>query len=342
MNNFYKVLISFLFIILSIYSFGQNEIKKALIGKWNLTNTSFNDGTYEPSDSTTFFLEVKENGLFSFNFGENPAEITEGSWELVDRKMTLYPLGNEFSIKIDSSFITLDSTNREIQYYADGVHFMSNKNGKLRQKVALLSFNISKLNKGHLQLESKGTVSHFIQKYYKHEPAPPESKFSLNSIFRAIVGMLFLVFVAWLFSSNRKAINWALVIKGLSFQIVIAILVLKVSWVEAGFESISRGFVNLIGYTNVGVDFLFGQFGIGKIQGPLMNFAFKILPTIVFFSSLMSLLYYWGILQRIVFIFAWVMKRVMNLSGAESLAAAGNVFLGQTESPLLVNLIWVK
>ncbi len=336
MKYFYKLLLSFLFLTFYSFSFGQNKIEEALIGDWNLTKTAFNDGTYEPSDSNTYFIKINENGLFSFNLGEDPTDITKGSWELNDREIILYPLADDFSIKIDSSFIELDSSNREIKYFADGVHFMSNKNGQLRQKVALLKFSITEINKGHLQLESEGTVSHFTQKYVRHSSAAPVSKFSVNSIFRAIIGMAFLVFIAWLFSSNRKAINWALVGKGLAFQITIAILVLKVDWIEAGFEAISRGFVTLIGYTNVGVDFLFGQFGIGKIQGPLMNFAFKILPTIVFFSSLMSLLYYWGVLQRIVYVFAWVMKRVMNLSGAESLAAAGNVFLGQTESPLLV------
>lgn len=336
MNVFYKVLISTFFLVIAVISYGQSEIEKALIGKWNLEKTAYNDGTYEPSDTLSYFIQFKENGLFSFNLGEDLSDTTRGSWELKGRDLTLYPLGNEFSIKIDSSFIALDSTNREIKYFADGVHFMSNKNGELRQKVALLSFTISEINKGNLQLKSEGSISHFIQKDYSKASVAPVSKFSANSILRAMLGMVFLVFIAWLFSVNRKAINWALVGKGLAFQVIIAILVLKVSWIEAGFEGVSRGFVTLIGYTNVGVDFLFGQFGIGTIQGPLMNFAFKILPTIVFFSALMSLLYYWGILQRIVYVFAWVMKRVMNLSGAESLAAAGNVFLGQTESPLLV------
>jgi len=111
---------------------------------------------------------------------------------------------------------------------------------------------------------------------------------------------------------------------------------LKVPFIETVFHMISEKFVALISYTDAGVDFLFGQLGIGTVQTPLITFAVKVLPTIIFFSALMSMLYYLGILQKIVYIFAWVMKKFMRLSGAESLAAAGNVFLGQTESPLLV------
>ena len=113
-------------------------------------------------------------------------------------------------------------------------------------------------------------------------------------------------------------------------------MVLKVPAVTEGFNWASKGFVKVIGFTDEGVSFLFAQFGTNTVQAPLLTFAIKVLPTIIFFSALVSLFYYWGILQKIVYGFAWVMKRFMKLSGAESLAAAGNVFLGQTEAPLLV------
>ena len=165
---------------------------------------------------------------------------------------------------------------------------------------------------------------------------PPVQTVSATSIFRGAMGMIFLILVAYLLSNNRSKINWALVGKGLLLQVIIAIAVLKVPFIEHGFDFISRAFVKVISFTNSGVNFLFAQFGFGEIQGQLMNFAFTILPTIIFFSALVSLFYYYGIIQKIVYAFAWLMKKVMNLSGAESLAAAGNVFLGQTESPLLV------
>lgn len=165
---------------------------------------------------------------------------------------------------------------------------------------------------------------------------PPGQNLSFTSIFRGLLGMFVLLLLAYLLSNNRSKINWKLVGKGLLFQIIIAIAVLKVPFIERGFDFLSRIFVKVISFTNNGVNFLFAQFGFGEIQGPLINFAFTILPTIIFFSALVSLFYYYGIIQKVVYAFAWVMKKIMHLSGAESLAAAGNVFLGQTESPLLI------
>ena len=157
-----------------------------------------------------------------------------------------------------------------------------------------------------------------------------------ESILRGLIGISFLIGVAWLFSENRKAIQWPLVFKGLALQLILAFLVLKVGFVEVGFELLSKVFVKVISFTTYGTDFLFRSFSNGEVSSSMVNFAFNVLPTIVFFSALSSLLYYFGLLQRVVYAFAWVMKRVMRLSGAESLAAAGNMFLGQTEAPLLI------
>ena len=155
-------------------------------------------------------------------------------------------------------------------------------------------------------------------------------------ILRGFIGILFLVSMGWLFSADRKSISWPLVLKGLILQVVLAILILKVPFVEVIFDYLSRGFVKVISFTDFGSDFLFRSFADGQVSTGLLNFAFRILPTIVFFSALSALLYYLGILQFIVYIFAWLMRNTLKLSGAESLAAAGNIFLGQTESPLLI------
>jgi CNT family concentrative nucleoside transporter len=124
--------------------------------------------------------------------------------------------------------------------------------------------------------------------------------------------------------------------KGLLVQFVFAIGILKVPFIESIFENISKGFVKVISFTQAGTDFLFASYITGKIEAPLINFLVQVLPTIIFFSALTSLFYYLGILQRVVYLFAWLMKKFMKLSGSESLAAVGNVFLGQTEAPLLV------
>ena len=159
---------------------------------------------------------------------------------------------------------------------------------------------------------------------------------SFNSIGRGLIGMVVLVAIGFLFSQDRKAINWRLIGMGLLIQFVLAIGILKVSWVQAGFDIVGQGFVKIISFTDFGTDFLFSSFVTGSTEASVISFAFRILPTIVFFSALTSLLYYIGLLQKVVYVFAWIMKKTMRLSGAESLAAAGNIFLGQTESPFLI------
>ena len=160
--------------------------------------------------------------------------------------------------------------------------------------------------------------------------------FSFLSILQGLGGLVFLVGLLWLFSMNKKSINWSLIVKGLILQVLFAIAILKVGFIETGFEWVSKAFVKVISFTNFGSEFLFGQFADGTIHPALGNFAFVVLPTIIFFSALTSLLYYLGILQKVVYGMAWVMKRALKLSGAESLATAGNIFLGQTEAPLLI------
>ncbi|MFM1876272.1 MAG: hypothetical protein RL266_2009 [Bacteroidota bacterium] len=159
---------------------------------------------------------------------------------------------------------------------------------------------------------------------------------SFLSIGRGLVGVLVLVAIGYLFSADRRSINWKLIGIGLFIQLVLAIGILKISWIQTGFDVVGQGFVKLISFTDFGTDFLFSSFVTGSSEAAVISFAFRILPTIVFFSALTSLLYYIGLLQKVVYVFAWVMKKTMKLSGAESLAAAGNIFLGQTESPFLI------
>ncbi|MFZ6052953.1 NupC/NupG family nucleoside CNT transporter [Halocola ammonii] len=155
-------------------------------------------------------------------------------------------------------------------------------------------------------------------------------------IIRGLFGMLVLLGIAWLFSVNRRAINWPLVFKGLAIQVILAILILKVPFVEYAFDFVGKVFVKVTSFTAKGSEFLFASFTDGQIDSALINFVVTVLPTIIFFSALTSLFYYLGVLQKIVQAIAWVMRKVMKISGAESMAAAGNIFLGQTESPLLV------
>jgi concentrative nucleoside transporter, CNT family len=161
-----------------------------------------------------------------------------------------------------------------------------------------------------------------------------EQNLTLEGVLRAILGIAAMIGLAWLFSNNRKRINWRIVRSGILIQLVIAIAVFKVPMVTKFFDLLARGFATLTDFTLAGSRLLFD--GLLDTESIGFLFAFQVLPTIIFFSALSGLLYYYGILQKVVYGIAWVMNRTMKLSGAESLSAAANIFVGQTEAPLAV------
>lgn len=158
--------------------------------------------------------------------------------------------------------------------------------------------------------------------------------FSFITLIRGLLGMFIVLLIAWIFSTNRKAIAWRTVIIGLSIQLFLAVGILYVPFVRVSFEFVGKIFVKILDFTKEGSAFLFGSLLDMDKFGSI--FAFQILPTIIFFSALTSLLFYLGIIQKFVYGLAWLMTKTMKLSGAESLSVAGNIFLGQTESPLMV------
>ena len=162
-----------------------------------------------------------------------------------------------------------------------------------------------------------------------------------GSFLRAVIGVVGLLALAYLFSEDRKKVNWRVIGGGLALQFAIALGVLRLSWIEAFFGWIAGLFATALDISVQAAAFVFGPLSDivmmnAAFEGRGFVFAFMALPSILFFSALSSLLYYFGILQLVVRGMAWVMSRVMRLSGAESLAAAANVFVGQTEAPLLV------
>ena len=163
----------------------------------------------------------------------------------------------------------------------------------------------------------------------------PSQGFSFTSIWKGILGMTSLLFIAFLFSSNRRAINWKTVGIGLAFQLIIAIGVLKVSFVQNAFEAVGKVFVSILEFTRAGSKFLFEGLVVDMDTFGFI-FAFQVLPTIIFFSALTSVLFYFGVIQKVVKAFGWLLSKLLKISGAESLSVAGNIFLGQTEAPLLI------
>jgi len=168
------------------------------------------------------------------------------------------------------------------------------------------------------------------------------------NIIHGIFGMIGLIGIAWLFSNNKRNVNWNLVARGMVLQIGLGIFIIKGSemgeffaplgWPKWIFSQVSSFFVLLLGYTTEGARFIFGDLALSPgMEGSMGSFfAFQVLPTIVFFASITTILYHYGILQKIVAVMAKGMRKLMGVSGAESLSVTGNIFVGQTESPLLI------
>ena len=154
--------------------------------------------------------------------------------------------------------------------------------------------------------------------------------------FTGIIGAVVLLAIAYGMSNNRSAISKRTVLWGLGLQLFFALFILKTPIGQPFFSAVDRIFLILLSFSDAGSDFLFKSYGTGVVEGPLMNFAFRILPTIIFFSSLMALLYHFGIMQRVIRWIAVTVQKTMGTSGSETLSVSANIFVGQTESPLMV------
>ena len=167
-------------------------------------------------------------------------------------------------------------------------------------------------------------------------PGDPGLGFSFHSILRGILGLSLLLGLGYLASSRRRAIAWKVIGTGLAVQFIIAIIALKVPFFQYIIEFLGKVFLKILDFTQEGTSFLLSSLISGEVESPLINFAFWILPTIIFFSAITSILFYYGIIQKLVYGMAWLLKKALGISGAESLSATANIFLGQTESPLLI------
>lgn len=204
-------------------------------------------------------------------------------------------------------------------------------------------FKVKTLTDSTLVLSQKENIYNFVVKpqteaqtaVTEADQIIPNQGFSFNSLWRGALGMISLIIIAFLFSSNRKAIDWKIVGIGLAFQLLIAIGVLKVDFIKNAFEFVGGLFVSVLDFTRAGSKFLFEGLVVDMDTFGFI-FAFQVLPTIIFFSALTSVLFYLGIIQKVVKGMAWLLSKALKISGAESLSVAGNIFLGQTEAPLLI------
>lgn len=260
--------------------------------------------TWVPQSSESRYTTIEfENG--AFNFSSNSENNLQGDYIYQNNLLILYHNDSINSVK-----------RYKISELTDSTLVFSGKD---------MSFDLVLAKKdtliGPLEVSSEGII--------------PSQGFSIHSLWRGILGMIALIFIAFLFSSNRKAINWKTIGIGLTFQLLIAIGVLKVGFVKTVFEWVGGLFVSVLDFTRAGSKFLFEGLVVDMDTFGFI-FAFQVLPTIIFFSALTSVLFYLGIIQKVVKGMAWLLTKTLKISGAESLSVAGNIFLGQTEAPLLI------
>ena len=289
--------------------------------------------------------------LSLFIFGNVFGQSIEKSWEFSEAKDESGL--SVININPDQDYLKLEDGTFEFQLSAhDSIKsvgdyiFQNNllvlflnkpKETTKRFRVSQLTDSTMTLSEGELnyKLKISGTnIETAPISVTESSQIKPSQGFSMQSLWRGVLGMVSLIIIAILFSSNRKAIHWKTVGIGLFFQLVIAIGVLRVEFIKDGFETVGQLFVNVLEYTRAGSEFLFG--GMLDVTSFGFIFAFQVLPTIIFFSALTSVLFYFGIIQVVVRGMGWLLSKLLNISGPESLSVAGNIFLGQTEAPLLI------
>ena len=292
-----KHIVGILFLI-SLITVGQSIEKD-----WKFESIKNNSGVslvnVNPSDSFSL-----KDGEFNYSLLSKDSLVAKGSYIHQNNLLTL-----NYSLPKDTV------RSYKIVEVTDSILTLS-------ENETLYSFSAIKKSKEIATIEAENKIL-------------PSKGFSMNSLWRGVLGMFVLLIISFLFSANRRAVDWRKVGIGLSIQLIIAIGVLKVNFIQTIFNFIGSIFIEILEYTKAGSEFLFAGM-ISDMDKFGYIFAFQVLPTIIFFSALTSLLFYLGVIQWLVKILAKILSRFLGISGMESLSVAGNIFLGQTEAPLLI------
>jgi CNT family concentrative nucleoside transporter len=299
---------------------------------WNYVSSKDSSGNEFKKVSPTDVLSLKnENGKNIFKYDIEKENIhAAGTWELKDSTLAFtYTLSPKVT-DVDSTVYSVEDGKPVLIYFKEGKEVTRVEETGVSSRHTVRYFRITECSDTQMVFNENGNVFTF-----SYIPTVSEGSVTLMSILRGLLGIASLILILWFLSSNRSAIPWKLVTAGLVLQMIFAVGVLKVGFIKTIFEVCGDFFVKVLSFTHEGAVFLFGNL-TNNTESLGFIFAFQILPTILFFAALTSLLFYLGILQKIVYGIAWVMSKTMKLSGAESLSAAGNIFLGQTEAPLLI------
>ncbi len=292
-----KYITGILFLI-SLITVGQSIEKD-----WKFESIKNNSGVslvnVNPSDSFSL-----KDGEFNYSLLSKDSLVAKGSYIHQNNILTL-----NYSLPKDTV------RSYKIVEITDSILTLS-------ENETIYSFSATKKSKEIAAIETENKIL-------------PSKGFSMNSLWRGVLGMFVLLIISFLFSANRRAVDWRKVGIGLSIQLIIAIGVLKVNFIQTIFNFIGSIFIEILEYTKAGSEFLFAGM-ISDMDKFGYIFAFQVLPTIIFFSALTSLLFYLGVIQWLVKILAKILSRFLGISGMESLSVAGNIFLGQTEAPLLI------
>jgi CNT family concentrative nucleoside transporter len=328
-------LFQFIFMIATSAQTPAN-VQKLIPAKWQSVAVTDSEGNQATEASNNGHLTLLDKvGEFEHTI-KNENLLLTGNWTLEGEQLKLvYDLEPDEQI-CDSTVYKVINKKPVAFFYKDGEEVFRIEEDKLRSYRESKVFHIEKITADSLVLSENG----IIYTYINSNPNGGDfvqrtgSGFSLITLLRGFLGILVLIFIAWLFSSNRKAIDWKIVGIGLTIQIGLALGILFIPFIQTFFEFVGKIFVVILDFTKIGSTFLFNDLMNTQFAGYI--FALQILPTIIFFSALTSVLFYLGVIQKIVWALAWLMTKALKISGAESLSVAGNIFLGQTESPLMI------
>jgi len=297
-----KILLILILVLTQIVSFGQDLEKK-----WQFSGVENEQGeSILPINPEKDHLTLSEEGAFLYELEAKENLKASGDYMFQNKLLVFYYNHPKDTIR---RYKITEHTDSTLVFSENGVHYKFITAPEIKKTIPV----------------EKAETGSII----------PSEGFSINSLWRGVLGMITLLFIAFLFSNNRKAIDWKTVGIGIAFQLIIAIGVLKVSFVQNGFEAVGKVFVSILDFTRAGSKFLFEGLVVDMDTFGFI-FAFQVLPTIIFFSALTSVLFYLGIIQKVVKAFGWLLSKLLKISGAESLSVAGNIFLGQTEAPLLI------
>ncbi len=317
-------------LLLTMVSCKKESTEKRLSRKWAFVSVSDSANNKVRNVSANDYMSLTGDGKFSVSIAENNISAS-GNWSLKNDTIfyTYDPKPGEF--EVDSTAFVIRNSEPTVIYFKEGKVLAEVKGSGLSPNKLTKPYKIVTLTDDELVLLDNGILNKFS---YKKEEAVT-ANFSWNGFLNGLIGIVGLTIISFALSSHKRRINWALVGKALLLQFIFAFCVLRVPAFREVFSAVASVFVTILGFTREGSTFLFGGL-VNNINSFGFIFVFQVLPTIIFFAALTSALFYLNILQWIVYGFAWVMNKAMRLSGAESLSSAANIFLGQTEAPLMV------